>query len=97
MVKKAAPKVEKLAPVSNSVLPKKKKLSFKEQQEFDKLPQLIEALEAKQVEVTVKVNEPNFYKQEQAAINLVLAELKNLDDELVKSYARWEELEEITG
>jgi ATP-binding cassette subfamily F protein uup len=96
-VKKAAPKVEKLAPVSNSVLPKKKKLSFKEQQEFDKLPQLIEALEAKQVEVTVKVNEPNFYKQEQAAINLVLAELKNLDDELVKSYARWEELEEIAG
>lgn len=96
-IKKAAPKAEKLALVSNSTAPKKKKLSFKEQQEFDKLPQLIEELEAKQIALTAKINEPDFYKQEQTAINLGLAELKKLDDELAKSYARWEELDENTA
>jgi len=89
------PTKEKITPLSTA--PKKKKLSFKEQQEFDKLPSLIEELEAKQIELTAKVNEPSFYKQEQSAINLALTELKNLDDELVKSYVRWEELEEIAA
>jgi ATP-binding cassette subfamily F protein uup len=92
LVKKAAPKVEKLAPVSTA--PKKKKLSFKEQQELEKLPQLIETLENKQVELTAKVNEPSFYKQEQQAINDTLAELKTIETELAKTYARWEELDE---
>jgi ATP-binding cassette subfamily F protein uup len=92
IVKKATPKVEKLAPVS--IAPKKKKLSFKEQQEFDNLPQLIEILEKKQVEITVKMNEPSFYKQEKSTINDTLVALKNLEIELARTYSRWEELDE---
>ena len=93
--KKATPKVEKIAPVSTA--PKKKKLSFKEQQELEKLPALISKLEAEQVELTAKINEPNFYKQEQSVVNEALDELKNIENELVGCYARWDELEENAG
>ena len=93
--KSVAPKVGKLAPVSTTE--KKKKLSFKEQQELDKLPALISKLEAEQVELTVKINEPDFYKQEQSVINEALDELKNIENELVSCYARWDELEENAG
>jgi ATP-binding cassette subfamily F protein uup len=93
--KKPVPKVEKSAPVSTA--PQKKKLSFKEQQELEKLPALISKLEAEQVELTVKINEPNFYKQEQSVVNEALDELKNIENELVGCYARWDELEENAG
>ncbi len=93
--KKATPKVEKIAPVSTAE--KKKKLSFKEQQELEKLPELISTLEAEQVELTAKINEPNFYKQEQSVVNEALDELKNIENELVGCYARWDELEENAG
>ncbi|MEI6744509.1 MAG: ATP-binding cassette domain-containing protein [Methylococcaceae bacterium] len=93
--KKATPKVEKIAPVSTA--PKKKKLSFKEQQELEKLPALISKLEAEQVELTAKINEPNFYKHEQSVINEALDELKSIENELVGCYARWDELEENAG
>lgn len=86
---------EKITPLS--MAPKKKKLSFKEQQELEKLPQLIENLEDKQVELTAKINNPNFYKQEQQVVNAALAELAQLENELTQSYARWEELDEIAS
>lgn len=89
------PAKEKITPLSTA--PKKKKLSFKEQQEFDNLPALIEELETKQIELTKKINAPDFYKQEQSIINLGLAELANLENELEKSYSRWEELDEIAS
>ena len=94
--KKATPtKVEKLAPVSST--PKKKKLSFKEQQELEKLPVLIEELETKQVEFTAKINDSSFYKQEQSVINNALGELQTIEKELAQCYARWDELEENAG
>lgn len=86
---------EKITPLSTA--PKKKKLSFKEQQELEKLPQLIEELEQKQAELTAKINDPDFYKQEQQVVNAALAELEKLESELTHSYARWEELDEIAG
>lgn len=96
VTKKIVPqKVEKLAPVSST--PKKKKLSFKEQQELEKLPVLIEELEAKQVEFTAKINDPSFYKQEQSVINNALSELQTIEKELAQCYARWDELEENAG
>ena len=86
---------EKITPLLTT--PKKKKLSFKEQQELEKLPVLIEELEAKQVEFTAKINEPSFYKQDQSIVNDVLNELQTIEKELVRSYARWDELEENAG
>lgn len=97
-----AKKVETPKPVKEKVTPlstasQKKKLSFKEKQELEKLPQLIEDLETKQAMLNDKINQPDFYKQEQMIINAGLEELKNLEIELEKSYARWEELDEIAS
>jgi len=72
---------------------KKKKLSYKDQRELDQLPELIEQLDARQVALNVQINAPDFYKQEQEKINLVLTELKELESELEQAYQRWDELE----
>jgi len=93
--KSTAPKVEKLAPISTA--PKKKKLSFKEQQELEKLPALLDKLEAKKVALTVEMNAPTFYKQEQTLVNNTLNAFQNLEKELADCYARWNELEENAG
>ncbi|MDD5227836.1 MAG: ATP-binding cassette domain-containing protein [Methylococcales bacterium] len=93
--KVVAPKVEKITPVSTA--PQKKKLSFKEQQELEKLPALLEELETKQAQLTAKMNEPTFYKQEQAVVNDALGELQTIEKELAQCYARWDELEENAG
>ena len=92
VVKKAAqPKAEKLAPVSLG--DKKKKLSFKEQQELSKLPELIAELEATQVQLTAQINDPDFYKQPQKIVNDALAKLQSIEQDITQSYARWDELE----
>ncbi|MEI7795557.1 MAG: ATP-binding cassette domain-containing protein [Methylococcaceae bacterium] len=93
--KSTAPKVEKLAPVSTA--PKKKKLSFKEQQELEKLPALLDELEAKKAALTAEMNAPTFYKQEQTLVNNALNAFQNLEKELANCYARWNELEENAG
>jgi ATP-binding cassette subfamily F protein uup len=92
VVKKAVqPKADKLAPVSLG--DKKKKLSFKEQQELSKLPELIAELEATQVQLTAQINDPDFYKQPQQIVNDALAKLQSIEQDITKSYARWDELE----
>ena len=93
--KSTASKVEKLAPVSTA--PKKKKLSFKEQQELEKLPALLDELEAKKAALTAEMNAPTFYKQEQTLVNNALNAFQNLEKELANCYARWNELEENAG
>jgi ABC transport system ATP-binding/permease protein len=89
----AAPKVEKTAAPDTA---KKKKLSFKEQQELDKLPAQIEQLEAEQTALTEKIAQPAFYKQDQTAIANTLAKVKDLEQQLEKSYARWDELSSLS-
>lgn len=76
-----------------AVAVKKKKLSYKDQKELDELPLLIESLEEKQAGVTTKMNAANFYQQDQDKINLVLAELADVEKELEAVYQRWDELE----
>jgi ATP-binding cassette subfamily F protein uup len=75
---------------------KKKKLSFKEQQELSKLPVLIEELETKQAALTEQTSAPNFYKQDAKAVAKTLDELKALETKLEQTYARWDELEANT-
>lgn len=92
VVKKTAqPKVEKLAPVNTGN--QKKKLSFKEQQELSKLPELIAELEATQEQLTAQINDPDFYKQPQQIVNDALAKLQSIEQSITQSYTRWDELE----
>ncbi|MDP1970452.1 MAG: ATP-binding cassette domain-containing protein, partial [Methylobacter sp.] len=74
----------------------KKKLSFKEQQELDKLPELIGELEARQAELNQQISAPEFYKKDQAVVAKTLDELKRIDEKVEQVYKRWDELEALT-
>ena len=74
----------------------KKKLSFKEQKELEQLPDLIDELETEQAELTKKMGDAGFYKQDQNAIQVTLDKLKETESNLEKVYQRWDELEALT-
>ncbi|CAA9892884.1 ABC transporter ATP-binding protein uup-1 [Candidatus Methylobacter favarea] len=74
---------------------KKKKLSFKDQQELDKLPQMIEALEIKQADLNQQISAPEFYKKDQNSVARTLDELKKTETKLEQIYKRWDELEAL--
>ena len=74
----------------------KKKLSFKEQKELEQLPDLIDELETEQAELTKKMADAGFYKQDQNAIQVTLDKLKETEGNLEKVYQRWDELEALT-
>ena len=70
-----------------------KKLSGKEQKELEGLPAKIEVLEKEQAELTAKLSDPSFYKNEAAKFATVKARLEILEKEHAKAFTRWEELE----
>ena len=94
--KAKAPKQEKPAAQAPARTGTKKKLSFKEQQELDKLPGLIDELETRQTELNQQISEPEFYKKDQAVVTKTLDELKQTDEKLEQVYKRWDELEALT-
>lgn len=65
----------------------KKKLTFKEQKEFEELEKKIALLEEKQKSLEAEMSGTDFAKTQSAA-----AEYKNVSDELEAAYQRWEEL-----
>lgn len=96
---KPAVVAKKPVAVSNQEKPvaaKKKKLSFKEQQELDKLPQMIDELEAKQAALNLQISSSAFYKKDALAIAKTLDELKVTEAKLEQVFARWNELEGLT-
>ncbi|HET7218935.1 MAG TPA: ATP-binding cassette domain-containing protein [Vicinamibacterales bacterium] len=72
----------------------KRKLSFKEQREYDALPAHIEALEAEQLRLRKESESPEFYKERAEHIRDVLARIDVIGHELETVLARWLELEE---
>ena len=74
-----------------------KKLSNKERAELEALPARIEALEQEQAELTAKLADPNFYKNEAARFAEVKARLETVEREHAAAFARWEELEARKG
>jgi len=72
-----------------------KKLSGKEQKELEALPAKIELLEKEQAELTAKLADPAFYKNEAARFATVKARLDALEKDHARAFARWEELEGI--
>ena len=91
----AATKAVKTQPAAAAT--QKRKLSFKEQKELETLPGQIEAMEARQAELNALVNAPDFYRQEQGQVNVILGELKTLEGSLEQAYARWSELDALVG
>lgn len=73
--------------------PKKKKLSYKEQQELQTLPALIEQLETEQADLNKQMAAPDFYRKDPTAIAKVTDTLAALDAKLLQTYQRWNDLE----
>ena len=70
-----------------------KKLSYKYQRELDLLPNEIEKLEQKILELQHVVSNPDFYSQEYKKTQDVLDELAYTEEELEQKIGRWSELE----
>ncbi|MBT3337180.1 MAG: ATP-binding cassette domain-containing protein [Anaerolineae bacterium] len=71
-----------------------RKLSYKEQRELEQLPTLIEALEAEQAQLNASLTDPSFYQNNNAKVSQTVERLKVIEEELKKTYRRWEELEQ---
>jgi ATP-binding cassette subfamily F protein uup len=72
---------------------KKRKLSYKESQELAGLPDRIERLEAERASIFAALSDPAQLKSGKAAT--MSGRLKELEVELRRAEARWEELEEL--
>jgi ATP-binding cassette subfamily F protein uup len=69
------------------------KLSYKEQRELQGLPARIEALEAEESELHLRMGEADFYRQPGSKITASLERLEALRSELEECYVRWQLLE----
>ncbi len=94
-VASVAKKQAEIKQKASTTTPKKKKLSFKEQQELNQLPEKIAQLEAKQAELNQKMSDEDFYKQGTAIINTALADQVSIAADLEQAYQRWDELEAL--
>lgn len=82
------------APAGSSANAKlKRKLSFKEKQELDALPKLIEKLETSIAKAHEKTAAPTFYQRPSNEIAVEMDALRKLETQLEAAYVRWSELE----
>ncbi|VEJ08950.1 ABC transporter ATP-binding protein [Actinobacillus delphinicola] len=72
----------------------KVKLSYNEQRELEKLPQLLEDLEEKITTLQAEMADPAFFQQDHTVTDKKLAELSEAEAALENAFIRWEELEE---
>ncbi len=72
-----------------------KKLSYKQQQQLDSLPTTIAALEAQQSEIHDQISDADFYTGDQQQINKVLADSKQIEQQLEQAYIDWDTLETL--
>ncbi|WP_428503039.1 ATP-binding cassette domain-containing protein [Roseateles sp.] len=81
------------APAPAPVVASKKKLSYKEQREFDELPAKVAALEAEQKQLNALLAGTELYSQGAARIAEVTDRAGQIDEELLVLMERWEQLE----
>lgn len=85
------------ARTKESMPSRSRRLSFKEQREFDSLPATIESLETDKAELERMVADPAFYQRSQDEVRGALTRLQHLGTEIDAAYARWAELEALRG
>ena len=73
--------------------PPRSGLGYKERQDLEALPGRIEALEAEQAQLQTAMAQPEFYRQPGPHLAVARERLATLEEELIRAYARWEELE----
>jgi ATP-binding cassette subfamily F protein uup len=77
---------------SNAPTAPKKKLSYKEQREFDALPARIAALESEQATINTELNDGQLYTRDAARAAQLGAKHAELEQEWLKTMERWEAL-----
>jgi ATP-binding cassette subfamily F protein uup len=73
------------------------RMSYKEQREFEELPQRLESLEARKLSLTAEVSTPEFYAQDEQAIRDGLQALEALEQEISQAWERWAELDALAA
>jgi len=91
----ATPKAPSSRPKARKPKRAKTRLSYRERQELEALPEEIEALETRQAELSEQIAQPDFYRRQQPQVETVLAELESVETSLEEKYARWDELEAL--
>jgi ATP-binding cassette subfamily F protein uup len=76
---------------------KKRKLSFKEQQELAGLPGVIEALEREIAELHAAMAKPDYYRQPGDVLAREQARLQEAERRLTETFVRWEALDSPAG
>jgi ATP-binding cassette subfamily F protein uup len=84
------------APAATRPLEARKKLSYREQQEYEQLPARIEVLEREHEDLNTRIAGPDFYKEGADAIAETLARNDAVQEELLAAYGRWDELDART-
>ncbi len=85
---------EKKLPRERQLRPKR--LSFKEKHELEALPLLIDKLETEQAEIHASMADPALYQSgKKEEIERLKSRLPEVEEELVRDYTRWEELEAL--
>ncbi len=72
-----------------------RKLTFKERQERDTLPALIERIESQVAAIHADMASPDYYRQSGERIAAVADQLRQLESQLANAYERWEILEAL--
>ena len=85
------------SPAPPSSVPRKIRLSYRDQRELDELPDRIAALEARQQELQSIMAAAGFYQSGAERITEVTTELTQVSEDLETAFARWEELESLTS
>jgi ATP-binding cassette subfamily F protein uup len=89
-----APTTKRPEPGTRNVEPgTSRKLSYREQREFESLPARIEALEAEQRALNAKIADPVFYSEPAAVIAETVTRLEAIAAELTEVYQRWDALD----
>jgi ATP-binding cassette subfamily F protein uup len=91
---KHTPKAELLTPETSVKTAAKRggKLSYKEQREWDTLPQEIESLEQAQARIRQALNDPALYQKDASHAQDLFAEDQRLNEALLVAMTRWETL-----
>ncbi|MCH7332650.1 ATP-binding cassette domain-containing protein [Acinetobacter modestus] len=93
-VKKAQAKAE--AAVAAASVPKKVKLSYKDQRELEQLPAEMEKLEKEQAELSAKLADGSWFVSDANAATLASQRLAEIEESLLEKLERWDILENMS-
>ncbi|MCA3178989.1 MAG: ATP-binding cassette domain-containing protein [Burkholderiales bacterium] len=90
---RAAPKAAAPAGAEPAAAERPRKLGFKEQRELQELPSRIEALEAEQVALAARMEDPAYFRRDARELRADQERVQAIEAELLELLERWEALE----